>query len=41
MCRSSDSREEHRHELLALADNEEWLEGECALERPTRPHTIS
>ena len=43
MCRSPDSREEHlrrENELLAPADNEEALEGERALQRPTRPHTI-
>jgi hypothetical protein len=33
MCRSSTSREEHRRRadgLLALPDNEEWLEGKRA-----------
>jgi hypothetical protein len=43
MCRSPDSRAEHfrrENELLALADNEEWLEGERALQRPMSPHTI-
>jgi hypothetical protein len=40
MCRSPDSREEHRRresELLALADK---LEGKHAPQRPTGPNTI-
>jgi hypothetical protein len=40
MCRSPQSREEHfrlEKELLALADSEERLHGECAPEKEGNP----